>query len=139
MPQPDRRKPGPRPALIAFAGMRFGKAVVTDPDVPVAERPAHRNGGVYRRRCARLRCDCGVVFLAALSHLFSGRTKACPGCAQVRRPRRLGGRVKPSGRGFTVEVYAGYYPSRREAERVARRARVVLIPDPQDREGGHAD
>jgi hypothetical protein len=121
-------KPGPRPALIAVPGMRFGKATVTDPDVSVAERPQHRNGGVYRRRCARLECECGTVFLAALSHLFSGRTKACPRCAQTRRPRRPGGRVKPSGRGFTVEVYVGYYPSRREAEDIARRARVVMLP-----------
>lgn len=117
---------------IAVPGMPFGKGTVIDPEVRVTERPAAGRGTPYRRRYARLLCNperggCGAVYLGALTYLFSGRTKCCPACAR-KRERRLGGRVKPSGRGFTVELYAGYYPTRKAAEEAARQARVVFLP-----------
>lgn len=123
---------GVRVKNIAVPGMLFGRGVVIDPEVSVFERPSRGRDSVDRRRYARLRCDeqrggCGAVYLAAITHLFSGRTKSCPRCARKRR-RRLGGRVKPSGSGFTVELYGGYYPSRASAEDAAQRARVVFLP-----------
>lgn len=122
-----------KPKNIAVRGMPFGKGIVIDPEVPIEERPSRGRSSTYKRRHARLRCapergGCGAVYVAPLTYLFSGRTKSCPACAR-KRPRRLGGRVKPSGRGFTVELYGGYYPTRRTAEEAARRARVVFLPE----------
>jgi hypothetical protein len=113
---------------IAVPGMRFGAGVVIDPEVRIAERVPRGRSSTYKRRYARLRCDCGTVYLAALTYLFSGRTKGCQNCSR-KRPRKVGGRVKSSGCGFTVEVYCGYYPTREAAEKIAARSRAVLLPE----------
>jgi hypothetical protein len=57
-----------RPAVRA--GQRFGRGVVTDPD---AGRNAHGH------RLARLRCDCGTAYEAAISALRAGKSTSC-GC-----------------------------------------------------------
>lgn len=103
---------------VPLAGQRFGIAAVIEPEVRV-------NG----ERCARLRCDCGTVYLAPLRRLYAGQRGSC-GCRRAGRPRRKGGYVSKARNGYTVVVYVGHYKTRQQAEAVARRARAYLAPDP---------
>jgi hypothetical protein len=57
----------------AQTGQRFGRGTVTDPEIRVPNGP-----GQTKRGC-RLRCDCGTVYEAALTHLARGVVKSC-GC-----------------------------------------------------------
>jgi hypothetical protein len=65
----------PQPKLHAAAGQRFGRGTVLDPEirVPRADRPGRGERG------ARLRCDCGTIYDALLSHLLAGNVLSC-GC-----------------------------------------------------------
>ena len=119
---------GSRITLIVFPGQKFGRAAVVDPEVRAGQTEAKPGGYRY----ARMQCECGTMYLAQLSHLYGGRARTCPGCsmrAQGRRRRRTGGRVYKANRGWCVTVYVGHFKSRDEAEVVARRARVVMLPE----------
>lgn len=61
--------------LTVQTGQRFGRGVVVEPEIRLPVR---------NRRGARLRCDCGTVYEAALMHLLGGRTNSC-GCLQRER------------------------------------------------------
>ncbi len=54
-------------------GQRFGRGVVTDPEI----RVTYQSGTSCRG--ARLRCDCGTVYEASISHLINERVSSC-GC-----------------------------------------------------------
>lgn len=116
------------------AGQEFGrfgkpKSVVIEPEIRLGCTPEKPHGYRY----ARLLCPCGTKYLAQISHLFHDRSLVCPECsrrAQHAKRRRVGGRIKKDtrGSGFNVEIHVGYYRSLAEAEDIARRARVVLLP-----------
>jgi 5-methylcytosine-specific restriction endonuclease McrA len=69
--EPKRfRGPGRTPRLRVEVGQRCGKGVVIDPEVRITVR---------NLRGARLICDCGREYTAAIQRLLSGRTRSC-GC-----------------------------------------------------------
>lgn len=115
---------GSRVSLVAYANQSFGTSVVIDPEVRVP-RP-DRPGSVYR--CARLRCKCGNIYLAPLSPLYAGKRQSCADCVSRGRPRSKGARVTKNKTGYSVNLYGGWFKSRAEAEDVARRARLVILP-----------
>ena len=127
-------KTGSRIVLRAGVGQPFGLAKVIDPEVRIHQTDKRP----YGVRAARLRCVCGTEYVAQLSHLYAknARGHACADCsvkAAAKRKRQLGGTVVARTRGFQVQVYVGHYKTRREAEDVAARARVVLLPRREDR------
>jgi hypothetical protein len=73
--------------LFAEVGQRFGRGVVIEPEIRLAAR---------NRRGARLRCDCGNEYEAALLSLFAGKTQSCS-CLQ----REVAGRSAPRTHGLT--------------------------------------
>ena len=117
---------GSRPNLFAVPGQPFGKGRVIDPEVRVPDT----SGRLVR--CARLRCECGTIYVAELRKLYSGERKSC-GCMRRGRARNPAGRVHRNQGGWTVWVYCGWYKSRAEAEDVARRSRAVVLPAVKDR------
>jgi hypothetical protein len=70
-----------RRTLAVEAGQRFGRGVVVDPEIRMA------GGGKVRG--ARLRCDCGTEYEAALKSLLEGMTGSC-GCLQRDRAAAVG-------------------------------------------------
>lgn len=66
--------PGRPPVLKVRRGRRFGRGVVTDPEV----RQVYAG---KTSRCVRLRCDCGNEYLAPIDMLLRGGKKSC-GCAK---------------------------------------------------------
>jgi len=77
------------PSITVSPGERFGKGTVTDPEV---------RAGTTRRRCARLRCDCGTEYLAPLYELTKrDRYQSCHACATIKHVaftgQRFGGAV----------------------------------------------
>jgi hypothetical protein len=60
--------------LSAEAGQRFGRGTVIDAEVGV--------GRLGRHRGARLRCDCGNEYTAAIKYLHNGDTQSC-GCLRM--------------------------------------------------------
>ena len=121
---------GSRIVLRVGVGQPFGLAKVIDPEVRIHQTEKRP----YGVRAARMRCVCGTVYVTQISHLYArnNRGHACAACsvkAAARRKRRKSrGRVIARTRGFAVVVYVGNYKSRAEAEDVARRARVVMLP-----------
>jgi hypothetical protein len=75
------RSPGPPRKLFVTAGQRFGRGVVTDPEIRIqrTDRPSTDRG-------ARLLCDCGEKYEALLSHLNKGNIVSC-GCARSDKSR----------------------------------------------------
>jgi hypothetical protein len=61
--------------LFAQLGQRFGCGVVIDPEIRISA--ASRPGGI---RAARLLCDCGKSYEAAIKTLHDGRIISC-GCS----------------------------------------------------------
>ncbi len=125
-PQPAPRK-GNRITLIAVPGMRFGQGTITDPEVRVPRPPGGSTGRTTTIRCARLTYDCGQVYLATLSSLFNGQRKSC-GCLKKSGPGLKQVYIQLNKGGYTVIAYLGWVKTREEAEDVARRARVVVVP-----------
>ena len=124
--RPPRK--GNKVTLIAVPGMRFGQGTVTDPEVRVPRPPGGSTGRTTTVRCARLRCDCGQVYLASLSELFSGRRKSC-GCSRKGGPGLKEVYIQANKGGYAVVAYLGWVKTRGEAEDVARRSRVVVMPE----------
>jgi hypothetical protein len=125
---PERDRPlrtGNKIRLIAVVGMPFGQGVVIDPEVRVPRPPGGSTGRTSTVRCARLRCKCGNIYLARLSDLFRGKPKSC-GCAGREPVKRA--YAKRNKNGYAVTVHIGWFKSREEAEDVARRSRVVVLP-----------
>lgn len=121
-------KTGNRVNLIAFRGQRFGHSVVIEPEVRTGRRADKPMG----YRCARLECACGTLYLAQLSHLYRGFSQWCPDCSRretYRKRRKVGGLVSKNGDAWSVNLYVGRYQTREQAEAVARRARILLIPE----------
>ena len=82
--------------LSVEAGDRFGRGVVTDPEIRVREG----NG-------ARLQCDCGRVYEARVYNLISGNTQSC-GCLSTKWKNRDA--IKEGdrfGRGVVTDPDAG--------------------------------
>jgi hypothetical protein len=114
--------------LVVFRGQRFAYAVVIDPEM----RAGRRDNKPQGYRCALLECRCGTVYMAQISHLYAGKSHQCPDCARrevYRARRKVGGLVSRNGDAWTVNVYVGRYPTRAEAEKVAARSRVLLLPE----------
>jgi hypothetical protein len=95
---------GRSPRLFVQEGQRFGRGVVTGPDIRVRQ-------GSRERRGARLTCDCGRVYESVLSNLISGASKSC-GCLSTkwkhRDAMRAGDRF---GRGTVIDPDAGHHSS----------------------------
>jgi len=125
---PAAPRTGNRVRLIAVRGMRFGQGKVIDPEVRVPRPPGGSNGRTVTVRCARLRCDCGTLYLASLSELFGGKRKSC-GCLKKGGPGLKQVYVQSNKGGYTVIAYLGWVKSREEADGIARRTRVVVMPD----------
>lgn len=70
--------------LVAEPGQRFGRLVVTDPDVRVYIRSSP-----YAQRVAVCRCDCGAEATVPIYRLFNGHTQSC-GCLLRERAAELG-------------------------------------------------
>jgi len=128
-PPPARRPAGNgnKISLIAVPGMRFGQGTVTDPEVRVPRPPGGSTGRTVTVRCARLACDCGNTYLATLSSLFRGQRKSC-GCRKKGGPGLKEVYIQSNKGGYSVVAYLGWVKTRGEAEDVARRARVVVLP-----------
>src|SRR6266568_2399430 len=65
--------------IFVSPNQRFGRLTVIDPEIRVAGN----------KRGARLRCDCGEITTAQLSHLVRGRSQSC-GCLYRERARIMG-------------------------------------------------
>lgn len=132
-PEPRPSRKGNKVTLIAVRDMRFGRGVVIDPEVRVRRRrPGGSTGRTVTERCARLRCDCGTIYLAPLKDLFRP-VKARKSCGQDCKAKGRGaGRkqvhIQRNQGGYSVVAYLGWVKTRGEAEDVARRARVVVLP-----------
>ena len=72
-------RPGRQPKVFVEVGQRFGRGVVIDPEVRVAN-----SSSTGSCRGALLRCDCprGTEYAATISSLMKGNTKSC-GCLAV--------------------------------------------------------
>lgn len=117
--------------LKTIPGERFGHGVVIDPEVR-RRRVSPGDGRARVERCARLRCDCGTIYLAKLTELLREDRKARRSCG-----RRCGLKGAPGRRtihiqrnkgGYRVGAYVGWVKSRREAEDLAARTRVRVLP-----------
>ena len=132
-PTPDRPpRKGNRVTLITVPTMRFGIGTVIDPDVRVKRlRPGGSTGRTVSERCARLRCDCGTIYVAPLKDLFreDGKGRKSCGCrARGRGPGPKKVHITANKGGYSVVAYLGWTKSRAAAEDIARRARVVVQP-----------
>ena len=130
-PRPPRR--GNRVTLITVPEMRFGIGTVIDPDVRVKRlRPGGSTGRTVSERCARLRCDYGTIYVAPLKDLFrtDGKGRKSCGCrARGRGPGPKKVHITANKGGYSVVAYLGWTKSRAAAEGIARRARVVVLPE----------
>jgi hypothetical protein len=126
-PPPSPRRTGNRIRLIAVRGMPFGQGRVIDPEVRVPRPAGGSTGRTVTVRCARLECSCGNIYLASLSELFGGRRKSC-GCSRKGGPGLKQVYVQANKGGYTVVAYLGWVKTKAEAEGIARRARVVVMP-----------
>jgi hypothetical protein len=125
--RPPRK--GNKVTLIAVRDMPFGRGRVIDPEVRVPRPPGGSTGRTTTVRCARLRCECGQVYLASLSSLFSGQRKSCGCAARKGGPGLKQVYVQANKGGYAVVAYLGWVKTREEAEDIARRTRVVVIPE----------
>ena len=126
-PDPGRPRTGNKIRLKAVPGMRFGHGVVTDPEVRVPRPPGGSSGRTTTVRCARLRCDCGTTYLASLSELFGDKRKSC-GCLKRHTPGLKQVYVQSNKGGYSVVAYLGWTKSRVEADDIARRTKVRVLP-----------
>ena len=127
-PEPRPPRKGNRITLIAVPGMRFGQGTVTDPEVRVPRPPGGSTGRTVTSRCARLTCDCGQVYLATLSSLFRGQRKSC-GCRKKGGPGLKQVYFQSNKGGYAVVAYLGWTKTKAEAEEIARRTRVMVMPE----------
>ena len=127
-PEPRPPRKGNKVTLIAVQGMPFGQGKVIDPEVRVKRSPGGSTGRTVTVRCARMECSCGQIYLETLSKLFRGERKSC-GCRKKGGPGLKQVYFQSNKGGYAVVAYLGWVKTKAEAEDVARRTRVRVMPE----------
>lgn len=92
-------------------GQRFGRGVVIEPEIRVPRPGNHMKAD----RGARLRCDCGMVYVTLLQSLRSGATASC-GCVR----RETTAQLRP-GLGVVGEDNANARLTARKVQEIRQR------------------